>query len=305
KLEAVNTPLVQVATEGQSFLLKCKPNLKKARVSITLENGESLGRRFVKRPDGLYIANVSREDGRLYRCEIENPDSGFFILKNLTLIVKHKPVLPYSVFAEEEEVFAFEGESVNLTCEVEANPAPRFLWHHRKTGQVIPVSTHKSVLQLNVTERTPGTYQCTAYNELGRLEKFFDVQLGEHPDRPTNITLEEATEDSLDLKITLPDIPGDVSDPLMDPQWVVVQYKPVSEDEWVSTEFNITSESFTLTDLQKDTEYEIRAATRNIAGLSEYSDAVFKTSPATRVHTELPVTFIAVVTILIAVFLTA
>lgn len=102
------------------------------------------------------------------------------------------------------------------------------------------------MFQLNVTEETPGTYQCTAYNEKGKLEKYFDVQLGEHPDMPTNIELLESKSDSLEIKVDVPDVLPAMRDPVMDPQWLVVEYKPVSGSEWYSAEFNITSGNNTI-----------------------------------------------------------
>lgn len=92
-----------------------------------------------------------------------------------------------------------------------------------------------------MTNETPGTYQCTAFNKEGKLEKYFDVQLGEHPEMPTNIELLKATTDSLEIKVKVQDIPHEIRDPVMDPKWLVVEYKPVSGDEWYSAEFNISS----------------------------------------------------------------
>ncbi|XP_018572027.1 hemicentin-1-like, partial [Anoplophora glabripennis] len=232
-------------------------------------------------PEGLHIINVTRNGAQVYKCRAHHLASGAIIYKNITLDVHHKP---YQTYAE-EKVYVFLDEQVNLTCEVEANPPPIFKWY-RKMGKTIQVSDYISVLQLNVTKETPGAYMCIAYNTVGDLEKYFNVQLAEHPDMPTNIELVKAENDKLQLKVEVPDIPYRARDPVMDPQWIVLEYKPESESEWSSMEFNIT-DSIILIGLSKNTKYRIQAATRNAAGLSQYYQTMFETSAAISVHTKL------------------
>ncbi|KAJ8933911.1 hypothetical protein NQ314_013712 [Rhamnusium bicolor] len=192
---------------------------------------------------------------------------------------------PYAVYAQENIVYGLFNNTLNLTCEVEANPPPTIKWNPRNVGDIINESRHKSVLVLNMTEDTPGKYQCTATNELGQFKKEFIVEIGTEPEPPINITLIEAKPTSLEIEIDMPNITI-MEETNMEPKWFVIEYRPVrkEEGEWYSKIFNIGSEELLLTDLKKNTKYEIRVATKNLAGLSDYYSTIFETSLAASVH---------------------
>lgn len=58
---------------------------------------------------------------------------------------------PYVVYMSDTELYYPPDEMVNLTCGVEANPAPVFRWtdNYGKKGRPINVSSHVSVIQVS------------------------------------------------------------------------------------------------------------------------------------------------------------
>ncbi|CAG9861064.1 unnamed protein product [Phyllotreta striolata] len=286
-----DTPEVQRGKEGDNVTIRCEIN-KPLKLNWLLEDeGENLGPRYKPIGDGLLIISASRtEDNRVFICEVVKSNTGKVIHKKIRFIVEHKPITvtyPYNtdtgeppVWAQNDEVYGFQGENVNLTCEVEAEPPPTFEWRssnqgHKKIGRVIKEGTHKSILQLKMSEETVDKYQCIASNKHGKLKKFFDLQIGVRPDPPRNIQLVSAGSDNIELKIEKPEENEEAIDNGMDPRWMNVFYRNVNSEDWDEQIFNITLETFNLTELNSSTMYEIMAATRNVAGLSALTNNTF------------------------------
>ncbi|XP_072385450.1 fasciclin-2-like isoform X3 [Diabrotica undecimpunctata] len=289
-LKFKDTPEVQRGKEGDNATIRCEVN-RPYKISWQLdEHEDEVGTKYIQIGDGLLIINVTREDNRIFVCEALKSSTGQVMDKKIKFVVEHKPVpitIPPdpetgeqpSVWEQDEEVYGFLGENVNLTCEVEAEPAPRFEWKsakgQNKIGRYLNVGSHKSVLQLKMTKETPDKYQCTASNKYGKLKKFFDLQIGTRPQQPESIELKTAGSDFLELVVKVPETDEDAIASNMEPHWVNVFYKVEEAEYWDEQEFNITLDTYTLTSLNSSTKYEIVAATKNVAGLSALSNITY------------------------------
>ncbi|XP_074037626.1 neural cell adhesion molecule 2 isoform X2 [Leptinotarsa decemlineata] len=305
-IKFIDTPEEQRAVENKQVLLRCEVS-GEADISWTVEDEELIGPKYAVLADGLLITNVSRnESNKTFICQASQTATGAFITRNIKLIVEHKPEPEFEEYEKVVEVYGFLGEFVNLTCSVMAEPAPRFSWV-KKTGKIIKVGTHQSVLQVYMTERATGTYQCSASNPHGELITIFNLLIGKRPEPPLKVELRNYTKDSLTLSIELPVvIPEDIEEG-MEPKWLVVQYRKNGSEEWNSREFNISQDYATeepedlltteetlyeleeilyLSDLEKSTTYEVIAATRNVASMSDYTNSsYFETSESAKVRT--------------------
>ncbi|XP_050506479.1 hemicentin-1 [Diabrotica virgifera virgifera] len=292
-LQFKDTPEIQRGKEGDNATLRCEVN-RPYKISWQLdEHEDEVGTKYIPIGDGLLIINVTRADNRIFVCEALKSSTGQVIDKKIHFVVEHKPVpitIPPdpetgeqpSLWEQDEVVYGFLGENVNLTCEVEAEPAPRFEWKsakgQNKIGRYLNVGSHKSLLQLKMTKETPDKYQCTASNKYGKLKKFFDLQIGTRPVPPEWIELKTAGSDSLELVVNVPEPDEDTIANNMEPHWINIFYKVTdwqsegSTEEWQQQEFNITLDTYTLTKLNSSTTYDIMAATRNVAGLSALSN---------------------------------
>ncbi|CAH0561442.1 unnamed protein product [Brassicogethes aeneus] len=278
-----DSPEEQTAREGNDAVVRCEVRGGQATWS-TLDDEELAEPKFKVVADGLIIKNVTREDSKTYVCKAFQSSTGNIFDRKIRLIVQHKPVLvPH--YATDKIVYGYINGYVNLTCEVYAEPAPRFQWYlvirkeKKKISGEISASTHASVLQLYVTKRSFGDYVCVAKNNLGMLEKIFTLDEGSQPDPPKGFELVEAFGDTLVLEIIGPDLEED-RDENMDPRWYGVEYKnSQSEEDWSLQEFNITDENtYSLSGLEPLTDYEVRCATKNLAGFSDFTNSsIFKT----------------------------
>ncbi|XP_031333967.1 neural cell adhesion molecule 1-like [Photinus pyralis] len=214
--------------------------------------------------------------------------------RNLIKFFSDKPVPRFPhLWKQIEQAWAFIGGDVNLTCEVDANPPAKFEWFRK--NRLVTVrdkaaihEPHRSILQLHANNSIVfGDYKCRATNRLGKLEKFITLQQGVQPDPPDIVRLHEARRHTISLTVEGPDMTNRTIAASMLPSGYRIQYKATEENldwdhaataDFVKREDN----SYTLEELDKDTMYEMRVATRNLAGISEYTNSsIFKTSSAT------------------------
>ncbi|KAG5896539.1 hypothetical protein JTB14_030743 [Gonioctena quinquepunctata] len=310
-IKFVDTQEKQRGQENQDYLMRCEAE-GNVEMSVSIENEELQEPKFVKMADGLLIRNVSLEDGdKSYICQARQSLTGDFSTVNIKLIVEHKPKPLYEEYEKDVEVYGFLGEYTNLTCSVIAEPPPKFNWV-KKAGKNYETGSHEPVLQVLMTERAEGEYQCIASNKHGKLITIFNLHVGKRPEPPLGIELKNTTSDELTMSIGLPLVSEEDLEIEMDPKWLVIQYRTKGSEDWSCQEFNISqpdveaselkdpeevtttaespyemTEIVQLSNLEPKTVYEVTAATRNIASLSEFTNSsYFETSKATQyVHT--------------------
>ncbi|XP_044749943.1 neural cell adhesion molecule 2-like [Coccinella septempunctata] len=285
-LEFMDTPTEQKASEGSDVTVRCE--VRGGRRTWSYEdNNEINDTRIDIIGDGLLIRNASRRDSKVYICKAVQPNTGTIKDRRIKLTIEHAPTF-ITPQAKEDHVYGYLNGYANLTCFVEAEPKAKFEWLSsptkvRKTGNVTE-SPNQSILQLKLEKLTFGKYKCRASNRWGKAERVIILEEGVKPEPPEFLELRGANSDLLDLGIKGPDMRKLNASDSMRPIGFNVRFKPHKEDggDWCHREFNVSQDnSYVLRHLNHNTEYEVEAATRNLAGLSEYSNtSIFRTLPS-------------------------
>ncbi|XP_075225018.1 neural cell adhesion molecule 2-like [Lycorma delicatula] len=284
-----STPDLQNATENESMLVKCEADGDPDPNVYWFLNGTTSpeGPRYMVTAKGLYIRNVTLDDRGMYQCRAMqmSPTFADMATKTIQLKVFHKPKWKTPNQTNQELAYGYLSGVVNLTCEAIADPEPQFTW--RRNNEVIAPEHHnatvinepqRSILQLPVhNESAFGEYKCEANNSVGRVERIIILQQGIKPEPPKLVTVGDTKIHTADLHITgLPHEDGIIGYriqfviklPGIQHTWDAPEYQDFMKD----TSSGSTSSVFTVIDLLENTEYAVRVASRNAAGLSDFTE---------------------------------
>ncbi|KAH1026953.1 hypothetical protein HUJ05_000541 [Dendroctonus ponderosae] len=269
-VDFVDTPTEVNGTEGNDIFMRCEAT--NARTEWLID-GEfpSDALRYQEMADGLLIKNADASDSEHdYVCKAININAGTFATRAINLTVKHRPRLKY---AKEDIVYGYIGGEVDLVCEVLAEPEPKFKWFHTSPGSLVAkqvkgtTSVAKvSILKIKLRNAADlGDYKCQVSNSEGTLDVIFT-----------------ATESSLALMIEEPEVTEQENRTNMLPKGFKVEYRTFEEAKWNAKRFALAEDKIYLVgNLTKNTTYQVRAATENPAGFSEFSNITeFSTTSA-------------------------
>ncbi|XP_060530317.1 neuronal growth regulator 1-like isoform X3 [Cylas formicarius] len=280
-IEFIGTPSVQKGLEGTNITVACEA--KRGIIEWAIDEEQPRPPKYVILGDGLLIVNLTREDGqRKYICRAVRESSGDVKEKEITVIVEHQPIWTLK-YEKQDIVYGIMGEFVNLICDVESEPAPQFQWMEKNGRRKIGMATTNgmtSILKLKMTKEALGNYTCIAKNPHGKLEVHFTLTNGTIPDPPSSIQLKSAGFDHLDLEIEGPEDIDNTTETMMITGFRV-EYKSKNSTEWMEKDYELAEDkAYALTGLEKNTFYQVRAATRNLAGISEFTNtSIFRTQP--------------------------
>nr|XP_022298140.1 lachesin-like isoform X2 [Crassostrea virginica] len=114
---------------------------------------------------GLQIQDVTEWDAGTYRCLLNTKPVQMKTL-HLTVLTKINKTVSST------NMNVFEGEDVELYCEVRGNPEPLVRWI--RNGESVVVGKNLSLH--DVTCESSGTYTCTASNNVGKAA-YHDIQV--------------------------------------------------------------------------------------------------------------------------------
>ncbi|XP_078617610.1 kin of IRRE-like protein 1 [Branchiostoma floridae x Branchiostoma japonicum] len=157
---------------GQSLTLSCRTAEGSPLPTLTWFNGTAQVKQSNKKlAEGvamasldLVLSELTRWDhGRNFTCMADQgyPQLAAATASSTILNVKYSPV----VRIRSQSIQASEGETLDLTCDVDSNPQAAVSW--RKLGGDIPANAEKrgGTLRLLTLDRTAaGVYQCQANN---------------------------------------------------------------------------------------------------------------------------------------------
>uniref|UniRef100_A0A8C9ZYB4 Neural cell adhesion molecule 1b n=1 Tax=Sander lucioperca TaxID=283035 RepID=A0A8C9ZYB4_SANLU len=172
-------------------------------------------------------------------------------------------------------VYTWEGNAVNISCEVKAHPSDvSIVWlrdalqlpNSNTTNIKIFRSSSASYLQITPeSENDFGSYNCTASNEMGTESKEFLLIQAEVPSAPS-VSEVRPFSTTAQIQFEEPESTGGVA---------VLKYRA----EWRTQGRGYTSE-VTITGLKPETSYELKLSAINGKGEGESSPAeFFKTEP--------------------------
>ncbi|XP_059723165.1 neural cell adhesion molecule 1 isoform X1 [Haemorhous mexicanus] len=257
------------------------------------EKQETLDGRIVVRSharvSSLTLKDIQYTDAGEYVCTASNTigqDSQAMYLE-----VQYAPKLQGPV-----AVYTWEGNQVNITCEVFAYPSAVISWF--RDGQLLPSSNYSNIKIYNTPsasylEVTPdsendfGNYNCTAVNRIGQESSEFILVQADTPSSPS-IGRVEPYSSSAQVEFDEPEATGGVPILRYKAEW-----RALGEGDWHSRlydakEANVEG-TVTITGLKPETTYAVRLSAVNGKGVGELSlPAEFKTQPVRIPHPREP-----------------
>ncbi|XP_032212496.1 neural cell adhesion molecule 1 isoform X3 [Mustela erminea] len=238
------------------------------------------------RVSSLTLKSIQYTDAGEYVCTASNTigqDS-----QSMYLEVQYAPKLQGPV-----AVYTWEGNQVNITCEVFAYPSATISWF--RDGQLLPSSNYSNIKIYNTPsasylEVTPdsendfGNYNCTAVNRIGQESLEFILVQADTPSSPS-IDQVEPYSSTAQVQFDEPEATGGV--PILKYK---AEWRAVGEEVWHFKWYDAKEANMegivTIVGLKPETTYAVRLAALNGKGLGEISTASeFKTQP---VHGSLP-----------------
>ncbi|XP_050839480.1 neural cell adhesion molecule 1 isoform X4 [Serinus canaria] len=248
------------------------------------EKQETLDGRIVVRSharvSSLTLKDIQYTDAGEYVCTASNTigqDSQAMYLE-----VQYAPKLQGPV-----AVYTWEGNQVNITCEVFAYPSAVISWF--RDGQLLPSSNYSNIKIYNTPsasylEVTPdsendfGNYNCTAVNRIGQESSEFILVQADTPSSPS-IGRVEPYSSSAQVEFDEPEATGGVPILRYKAEW-----RALGEGDWHSRLYDAKEANaegtVTITGLRPETTYAVRLSAVNGKGVGELSlPAEFKTQP--------------------------
>lgn len=180
---------------------------------------------------------------------------------------------------ENTTMYSMIDTEVNLTCSAVGRPDPRFLWYHRDkhiTANTINDIGNSTLTVVLDSSHSFGKYKCKAVNDYGATRVYFHIHQGRLPEVPDVFRLLGKSTMSFDIQIGAK---HDELFPVLGYRFELI-LKSDSEDEisWngaiIHDEFNRTSKvsNVVIHGLKRDSTYLVRAAARNVLGMSDWTN---------------------------------
>ncbi|NXM31827.1 NCAM1 protein, partial [Oxyruncus cristatus] len=242
--------------------------------------------------DGRIIVRSHARVSSLTLKEIQYTDAGEYVCtasntigqdsQAMYLEVQYAPKLQGPV-----AVYTWEGNQVNITCEVFAYPSAVISWF--RDGQLLPSSNYSNIKIYNTPsasylEVTPdsendfGNYNCTAVNRIGQESSEFILVQADTPSSPS-IDRVEPYSSTAQVEFDEPEATGGV--PILKYK---AEWRALGEGEWHSRLYDAKEANeegtITITGLKPETTYSVRLSAVNGKGVGEVSlPSEFKTQP--------------------------
>ncbi|KAA0715592.1 Neural cell adhesion molecule 2 [Triplophysa tibetana] len=269
------------AVEGSAAMISCKAEGEPLpEISWRASDGHSFSDGD-KSPDGrvevrgrygesmLTIVGVKLSDWGRFDCEALSRIGGH--QKSMFLDIEYAPKFQtnHTIF------FSWEGNRVNISCDVMSNPPATMLWRRDKltipsegVGNMRVHSTPgRSLLEVTpMSDRDFGRYNCTARNNIGMRFQEFILAQADVPSNPYSVRLNSVAQRVATVTFIKPDSHGGV--PI---SHYLVKYKDISSHDWKDVKSQGTQTIVLLTNLEPNTTYELQVAAVNGKGQGDFS----------------------------------
>uniref|UniRef100_A0A8C9TV25 Zgc:152904 n=1 Tax=Scleropages formosus TaxID=113540 RepID=A0A8C9TV25_SCLFO len=271
--EADGEPLPDVswrrASDGESFADRDKSH--DGRVEVQGGNGRSV----------LTISSLRLSDSGRFDCEALSRIGGH--RRSMFLDIEYAPKFQ----SNHTTYYSWEGNPVNISCDVVANPRAAMVWGRDKLtistegGSNMRVFNTEGRSLLEVTpflDQDFGSYNCTARNNIGTRFQVFILARADVPSSPYAVQTDAVMQRVATVTFTKPESHGGV--PI---SHYLVRYKDAGSAQWRSVKSHVHTLQHTvaqLSGLEPNTTYEMGVAAVNGRGQGEFSHTeIFQTLP--------------------------
>ncbi|EDV99237.1 neural cell adhesion molecule 2 [Drosophila grimshawi] len=291
KITFTEKDTVSTVKEGQNATILCEVK-GEPQPNVTWHfNGQPISveanaPKFRILADGLLINKVTQNDTGEYTCRAYQVNSIASDMQERTVLMKieHKPH-----WTSKQHVglqYAYINGTASIMCEAQAEPPATFTWHRKQkrlesNGKqyIIETDNYWSRLTIRVLDaKVFDNYRCRAHNHLGSIERITRLDEGEKPPPPFVFQLRGFNSNTFDVDVSA-QRDKDQRGP-MDVNGFRIEYMTELEfktdaGKWTNAkrkDFPFEEgANFLITNLEPDTVYLIRAASRNLAGFSDYT----------------------------------
>ncbi|XP_038153058.1 neural cell adhesion molecule 2-like isoform X3 [Cyprinodon tularosa] len=254
------------ASDGQTFVDGDKS--RDGRFEVRGRHGKSV----------LTISGVKLSDLGRFDCEAQSRIGGH--QKSMFLDIEYIP----KFLTNHTIYYSWEGNPVNISCEVMSNPPATLLWRRERFTiseetphmHIYGTEGRKSVLEVTpMSDRDFGRYNCTARNNIGVRYQEFILAQADVPSNPYSVRLSAVSQRLATVTFMKPDSHGGV--PI---SYYLVQYRELGSMDWRDVKSHSVQTTVVLTGLEPNTTYEVRVAAVNGKGQGEFSHTeTFQTLP--------------------------
>ncbi|KAH8293095.1 hypothetical protein KR044_002673, partial [Drosophila immigrans] len=291
KITFTETNSVSTVKEGQNATILCEVK-GEPQPNVTWHfNGQPISAetnasKFRILADGLLINKVTQFDTGEYTCRAFQVNSIASDMQERTVLMKieHKPQWIHTLHTEQQ--YAYINGTATIECKATAEPPPTFSWSRRQkrlesNEHVYNIETQATWSRLTIHVRDAkqfDNYRCRAHNHLGSIERVTRLEQGEKPPLPSVFQLRGFNSNTFDVDVSVQRDKDKIGP--MDVNGFRIQYMTETEfkadaGKWTNAKHKDfpyeEGASLLITNLEPDTEYLIRAASRNLAGFSDYT----------------------------------
>ncbi|XP_064651261.1 neural cell adhesion molecule 2-like isoform X3 [Lineus longissimus] len=254
------------AGSSSSYVLGKQPD--DSRISIKHSTTES-GYAVIE----LQIAGLTAEDTNNYTCSAKN--SGGSQEWEGSITVQYKPDLSQT----ENTSFHWIGNTKNVTCLSDGEPAPSFQWQH-DGSDINDDSTYKifnekkkSNLQIKIPKGETsaniawifGKYTCIATNDIGDDTHDIMVKEAVTPKKPDRVTIIRHTPTTITFKAEGPNEPGQID--------LIGYFVELKKDDGTAGDYTAKydyaiNKTIKVFNLESNTKYQFRITSYNAVGSS-------------------------------------
>ncbi|XP_055839873.1 limbic system-associated membrane protein isoform X1 [Episyrphus balteatus] len=288
KISFTENATILTVKEGKNATILCEVKGDPEPTVSWQLNGQpiefSATSKFRKLADGLLIHKVTQNDTGEYTCKAYQFTKDISDVQERTVLMKieHKPFWTHKHHVSMQ--YGYPGGRTSISCEAIAEPPANFTWYRNKKRlhsdkYIIHNEPYISTLVIDIKDETLyDTYKCKAANSQGAIERSTQLEKGTKPPPPIHLQLRGFNSNTFDVDV------GSVRTTpvrnLMDVNGFRIEFMTDYEFKSAAGNWSYAKRkdfpfedgaTFLIGNLESNTTYLMRAASKNLAGLSDWT----------------------------------
>lgn len=289
KISFTENATILTVKEGKNATILCEVKGDPEPTVSWQLNGQpiefSATSKFRKLADGLLIHKVTQNDTGEYTCKAYQFTKDISDVQERTVLMKieHKPFWAHKHHVSNQ--YGYIGGRSSISCEAMAEPPANFTWYRNKkrlhSGDKYTIHNepYNSTLVIDIKDETLfDMYKCKAANSQGAIERSTQLEKGTKPPPPSHLQLRGFNSNTFDVDVgsvrttpvrTIMDVNGFRIEYMTD-----YEFKSAAGNWSYAKRKDFPFEdgaTFLIGNLEHNTTYLMRAASKNLAGLSDWT----------------------------------